>query len=191
MKAAYTRQSVARAYQAHGNIKAVCAETGCPPYVAFVWLKKSGALKVDDKSIYGSNSCRMGGLAEREFQRLVPNAMNANEHIRQGCPSFDFDISGTTVDVKYSSIRDSTGGWLFKTAIHKRLRPDYYVSFFATHKSGLLSDGYRCFVFPHELIADRNQVFLRPDDKQSHWLDFEIAPGDLAAFFKESIACLN
>jgi len=36
----YTRESVIENYRLNGNIPGVCADTGCPPYIAYIWLKK-------------------------------------------------------------------------------------------------------------------------------------------------------
>ena len=184
---AYDKKSVIAAYQKTGNLKGACSETGAPPYIAFIWLKKAGLLTSNDKCNYGTRGQQLGAEAEKEFQRLVPQAMSANKHLQDNCPAFDFDIFGTTVDVKYSSIRNSSAQWGFKTANAKALKPDFYVAFFATDTSGDLKDGYRVFVFPDEVFGGRTNISLSPHNSKSEWLDFEIEPEKLRDFFEEEI----
>lgn len=184
---AYDKKTVIAAYQKTGNLKGACSETGAPPYIAFIWLKKAGLLTSNDKCNYGTRGQQLGAEAEKEFKRLVPQAMSANANLQDNCPSFDFDIFGTTVDVKYSSVRNSTGGWGFKTARAKILKPDFFVAFFATHTSGNLKDGYRVFIFPCDVLDGRSQITLGQNDTRSEWLDFEIEPEKLRDFFEEEI----
>lgn len=99
----YDRASVLEAYGRTSSLRAACAETGCPPYVAYIWCKKAGVLALHDKTRYGTRANQMGALAEKEFQRLVPRAMPANATLDPNCPAFDFDVDGIT------SARTSSG----------------------------------------------------------------------------------
>ena len=61
-------------------------------------------LNGDYKGInYTTRSQSLGGGAERLFQSLVPDALDANDYIQLNNPDFDFIYKDLTVDVKYSS----------------------------------------------------------------------------------------
>lgn len=175
----YDKDSVIAAYKQSGNLRGACEMTGAPPYIAFIWLKKAGLLTSTDKSRFGSRASKLGAEAEKEFQRLVPKAMCANKHLESNCPSFDFDVMGATVDVKYSSIRPSTGRWCFKTAAHKTMCPDWYAAFFAIEENGDLSRGYHLLLIPHYAVSDLKYVELNPANKHSDWWLFKITPENL------------
>ncbi len=183
----YTRDKVFEIYKKHGSIRAVTEETGCPPYIAYVWLKKSGILNAVDSVRYGTQSSRNGGRAEQEFKRLVPQAMAANEHLRANCPSFDFDINGWLVDVKFSSL-NKAGRFYFHTAGLKDLRPDFYCIFAC--RKGSLDTGYRILLIPEEMVINSHNFAFRDgttsDDEV--WL-YEVAPTDLASVFEDKKQC--
>jgi len=179
----YTREQVIHQYQRLGNIAAVCLETGCPPYIAYKWLKIGKVLKTNEAARYGTNGQRQGALAELEFQRLVPFAMSTNRELQANCPAFDFDINGTTVDVKFSSLT-GTGRYVFRTAQTKLLRPDWYCAFLADPElQELVSGRYRVVVIPDEAVQSVKSVSLAKTGGR-YW-DFEINPKDLAGFFRE------
>lgn len=177
----YTRESVLEAYRKTGNLRSACIETGCPPYIAFKWLKMQKALNNQDATRYGTHGMQRGAQAEKLFQRLVPEAMSTNSHLESNCPSFDFDINGITVDVKYCGVR-SDGRFSFKTAREKAIRPDYYVAFLSNSKDGSL-DGCRILVIPDELVLHKNNISISSKDDRGEWLDFEIKAEDLREFF--------
>ena len=170
-----------------GTLRAACEETGIAPYIGYLWAKKAGALSERDGRSYGTLASRLGVEAEAEFRRLVPNALYANRDLSENCPSFDFDVEGTTVDVKYSSIRQSIGAWEFKTAQRKPFAPDFYAAFFASMVSGKLSDGYHLFLIPHDLVGGRSCVQLRPENQKSIWWQFKVNPVDLAAVLRGEV----
>jgi len=76
----YTREQIISSYQRLGNIPAVCLETGCPPYIAYKWLKIGKLLKTNEATRYGTTAQKQGALAELEFKRLVPFAMHTTPH---------------------------------------------------------------------------------------------------------------
>lgn len=181
---AYSRESVIESYQKIGTLKGVCADTGAPPYTAFIWLKKAGMLTNSDSVKYGTTGSRRGAEAEKEFQRLVPKAMNANRELQGNCPSFDFEIDGVTVDVKYSSIRQSTGSFGFKVG-KKTLQPNFFAVFLPKTADGELRVGqYNLLLIPYETIAHRKCVTINTNGKGDLW-DFEIPPKELAGFFDQ------
>lgn len=183
-KKPYTKAGLIDAYKRHGKIKPACEETGCPPYIAFIWLRREGLLNGEDRESYGTNGQRQGRAAELEFQRLVPDAMDCNAHISDNHPGHDFIYGGVRIDVKFSTIT-ARGCWLFNPNRGHGEPPDFYVLFATEGKS--LEDGYRCFVFPREMVLDKTVVQFRPDVPH-HWWDFEVKPEALAAVLHEADA---
>jgi len=180
----YTKEQVISSYLRCGSISTVCSQTGCPPYVAYKWLKISKVLKTKEAARYGTNGQKQGALAELEFQRLVPFAMPANRTLENNCPAFDFDINGITVDVKFSSLCASTGTYQFRTAHSKPIKPDYYCAFLAAPGSKEMKrDHYRLLVIPDALVGELKGVNVRKEGGR-YW-EFEIAPEKLADFFRE------
>jgi len=183
----YTREQVFDAYQRFGSIGAVCAETGCPPYVAYKWLKIGKVLSAEEGTRYGTNGQKQGARAELEFQRLVPFAMAANKELQTNCPAFDFDINGTTVDVKFSSLCAGKYRFMTASAYDKPMRPDWYCVFLSAPNSKELVPGqYRILVIPDQLVSGVKAVQFPPAGGQ-YW-DFEIKPDALADFFREYLS---
>lgn len=52
---------------------------------------------------YTTRPAILGGQAERRFQFLVSDAINANQDIQINNPDYDFIYKDMTIDVKYSS----------------------------------------------------------------------------------------
>lgn len=178
----YSRESVIEAYQHLGSIKGVCAETGAPPYNVYLWLRMAKLLKPADKQNYGTPASRLGGKAEDEFQRLVPFAMSTNKHLQMNCPSFDFDIYGITVDVKSCMKRKGTAQYVAATAARegKELHPDFYAIFLW----GVDKDReYSLLLIPDDLTEGLHNIYIDAK-KEARWWQFEIAPNQLAEFFK-------
>jgi len=180
----YNRESIISAYQRLGSIPAVCLETGCQPYIAYKWLKIAKVLKSKEGMRYGTTGQKQGARAELEFKRLVPFAMPANEALQNNCIAFDFDINGITVDVKFASLCEGSGVYTFRTAHSKPIRPDYSCAFLAAPGlKELKSDQYRVLVVPDELVTNIKGVHIQKNSVR-YW-DFEIAPNELAGFFRE------
>ena len=66
-------------YLETGDFHKAVKMSGLPIHVAHLKLLKSGCLKIQDKINFGSGAAKMGGRAEEEFQRLVPDAIDANK----------------------------------------------------------------------------------------------------------------
>lgn len=178
----YSRESVIAAYQRIGNVRGTCAETGCSPYVAVIWLTKAGVLKTSDRANYGSAESKRGGLAEREFQRLVPAAVSANATVADNNPSFDFMLGECSIDVKFAGLRDK---WGWRMPGGKALQPDFVVVFLSADRD-VLDAGYRLLLIPTVLYPEHRTMSLTPSNGISPFWDFEIAPGDLAATLEDA-----
>jgi len=138
-------------------------------------------LQSDDAVNYGTSSSRLGAEAEELFGKLVPHALPANKLLEKNCPSFDFDVYGITVDVKFGAVR-SNGAWGFKTDKRKQFGADFYACFFTEEAS--LQNGYRCFLIPCEHVGHLSSVNLKPDTKSWLW-DYEIDPENLSDIFMQ------
>lgn len=91
-------------YKECGDFQKAVQLSGLPHLVAHIKLLNSGVLKIQDKINYGSNASKMGGKAEALFQKLVPEAIDANKYWKKNNPVFDFYYKGLKIDVKYSSM---------------------------------------------------------------------------------------
>ena len=114
-------------------------------------------LNGDYKGInYTTRSQSLGGGAERLFQSLVPDALDANDYIQLNNPDFDFIYKDLTVDVKYSSAHKRKEGY----SIHWSLRctgdMDLIVAFLEREEGSELDEPIIAVipkaVFPREKI---------------------------------------
>jgi hypothetical protein len=190
----YTKQSVIDAYKRIGNIRGVCEETGCPPYNAYIWLRIEGMLTIDEKCSYGTAGAKLGGDAEKEFQRLVPKAMCANSNIRKCNPVFDFMLGNITIGVKASSPKMHEGRkyWKFETAgclkgkKAKKSTPDFYCVFLCFSRDRRIGGGYKLLLVPHDLTIGQGAVSINVEKDENEWLNFLIEPDDLASTLAEA-----
>lgn len=188
-KTRYSKESVLAAYRLFGSVKEACKETGCPPYIAYIWLTKAGMLNSKDRIQYGGRSQREGASAEQEFQRLVPDAMDCNAHMALNNPGHDFMLGQIKVDVKFSAI-GTRGNWHFDVQRNrpgmrnrKDALPDFFVVFATEGK--FIKDGYRLFLFPRDMVKSQRSVRWTPE-VPSCWFDFEVEPEALAAILHEA-----
>ncbi|MDR0478580.1 MAG: hypothetical protein LBH31_01985 [Burkholderiaceae bacterium] len=182
----YTRESVIESYGRIGNIRGVCEETGCPPYNAYIWLRKTGILTVNDRCSYGTSASKLGGDAEAEFQHLVPKSINANKYIDKNMPSFDFMVGKATIDVKYCGYRND-GKWIFKTAANKYLAPDFYCAFLIIEKDKGIKGPYHTLLIPHDLTTGVGQVYIDSCAPEiSRWWPFIIPAKELASVLDDA-----
>lgn len=97
------KRDIVEIYKECGNFHQAVKESGLPALVAHVKLLSSGVLKIQDKIKYGSESARLGGKAEELFQKLVPEAVDANKYWQRNNPKYDFMYKNMTIDIKFSS----------------------------------------------------------------------------------------
>lgn len=97
------KRDIVEIYKECGNFHQAVKESGLPALVAHVKLLSSGVLKIQDKIKYGSESVRLGGKAEELFQKLVPEAVDANKYWQRNNPKYDFMYKNMTIDIKFSS----------------------------------------------------------------------------------------
>lgn len=97
------KKDIVEIYKECGDFHTAVKKSGLPPLVAHIKLMKSGVLKIQDKIKYGSKAHALGGKAEEYFQKLVPEAVDANKYWKKNNPTYDFIYKNLTIDVKYSS----------------------------------------------------------------------------------------
>lgn len=182
----FTRAAVLASYMETKNLRATCVATGCSAYLAFIWCKTAGVLQLEDKARYGSAASRAGATAEIEFQKLVPQAMPANQAWRANCPAYDFDFQGVLVDVKLSR-KNKVGKWEWRLGGKKKHPAHLYAVFLLAGKG--IADGYRLLLIPNELFPGQHNGTLHPDDATSYWWDFEVEAASLAKTLAEAIPC--
>ena len=97
-------EKIIEIYMECGDFYESVRKSGLPILTAHKILLRSGILKIQDKIKYGSEAGKKGGEAEEYFQKLVPEAIDANKYWKKNNPIFDFNFKGLNIDVKYSSI---------------------------------------------------------------------------------------
>ena len=105
---------------------------------------------------YTTRPQSLGGGAERLFQSLVPDALDANDYIQLNNPDFDFIYKDLTIDVKYSSAHKRKEGH----SVHWSLRctgdMDLIVAFLEREEGSELDEPIIAIipkaVFPREKI---------------------------------------
>ena len=161
------------------NLKLVGTELGMPWQTVYVYLKRAGVAVTGDKTRYGSDTDRLAARAEREFQRLVPDAINTNDQQFQS--KVDFVIHGYLIDVKASLLRGQGPAtkakrWAFSVK-KQEMVADFIVCF------ALQDEGYRTLLIPGDLLR-RFQSISLAGRGGSKWWDYEVQPHSLAEFFK-------
>ena len=170
------------AYRKHMNLKLAADELGVAWQSLYVRLKKFGEPIIGDKLKYGSDRDRLGALAEKKFNDLVPFAINGNKTSFQS--KYDFEVFGHKVDVKASKPH--------------RLNAKYESLFwtFSFKKQTLICDFICCFCLNES--SETENILLVPSEffkglqtvsvsrnGCSKWLDYSVKAEDLAVFFAE------
>lgn len=119
------------AYRRHLNLKLAAAELGMAWQTLYIHLKNAGEPVIGDKMRYGTDRDRLGAMAEAEFQRIVPFAIDRNESKFQD--KYDFDVCGHKVDIKASMPRQ----------LNKKYDAKSWV--FSFKKQSLVCDFICCF----------------------------------------------
>lgn len=166
------RKSIVDIYLECGDFSKAVKMSGMPTLAAHVALLRSGVLKIQDKINYGSAAAKMGGKAEELFQRLVPEAVDANKYWKKNNPVFDFDYRNLKIDVKYSS-RHSTHksqDWSFRT----KGNPNFFCVFLDKGKD--LAD-YFLLLIPRAFVPLQGALAIT--EKSPYFTDFRVSPGEL------------
>lgn len=169
--------SVAAAYERHKNLRLVSQELGMPVPTVYWQLRQQGVHVVGDKARYGSTTDKFANRTEREFERLVPVAINAN--LDQWQAKVDFRVGPLSVDVKASNF-NSSRRWAF--CVKKQAGIANFVACFAYG----CDTEYRILLVPGE-EASRVQL-ISVGRKAGKWTKYEVDPLELAARLQREAA---
>lgn len=168
------------AYDKHKNLKLAAIEIGIKWQTLYCRLKKQGISVVGDKSRYGSSRDKLAAIAENEFIKLVPEAINMNSVEWQS--KFDMMVGKVRVDVKCSMprklnpIKSSTLSWAFSLK-RQNFECDFMVCF------GLNDDKTinKIIVIPHEFFNGLQTVSI-PIGRPSKWHEYSVEKDELREF---------
>ncbi len=132
--------------------------SGLPTLTAHIKLLSSGVITLKDKISFSSKSGKLGALAEKEFQRLVPEAVNYNTVVQKNNPIFDFKYGDLTVDVKYSSMLNRKG---YKYWSVRASKSDIMVCFLEVKKGNKLKNA-DILVIPQGFINTKQNIHISP-----------------------------
>ncbi len=151
-----TKVNVVELYQKYNDFEKAVQLSGMPTLAAHIKLLASGVLKIQDKIDFCSNNVKLGALAEREFQKLVPNAIDYNRIVKKNNPIFDFKYGDLTIDVKYSS-RQKRGNHLYWNV--KTTKADILVCFLEAFKGSMLKNA-DILLIPQAFINVKQNIHL-------------------------------
>lgn len=175
---------IADAYNKHRNLKLAAAELGMPWQSLYVQLKKEGVTVTGDKLRYGSDRDRLAALAEAEFRRLVPAARGMNTVSWQA--KHDFDVNGIKVDVKCSMPRQLSKKYQAKSWSFSFKKQSLLCDFICCFCMGEERELQRVLLVPREFF-DGLQTVSVSCHGHSKWLEYEVAPEELSAFFSSLV----
>lgn len=166
------KKSIVDIYLECGDFNKAVKMSGMPTLAAHIALLRSGVLKIQDKINYGSNAAKMGGQAEELFQRLVPEAVDANRYWKKNNPVFDFAYRNLKIDVKYSSLHKNrtSSSWSCRVGGS----PDFFCVFL---DKGKKLEDYYLLLIPKAFLRQKDSLALT--ESGSYFKDFRIAPGEL------------
>ena len=105
---------------------------------------------------YTTRPQSLGGGAERLFQSLAPDALDANDYIQLNNPDFDFIYKDLTIDVKYSSAHKRKEGHSVQWSLRCTGNMDLIVAFLEREEGSELDEPIIAIipkaVFPREKI---------------------------------------
>ena len=172
--------TVVELYKQHKDFKKAVLLSGLPALTAHIKLMKSGVLEREDAIRYGAKHFALGGEAERQFQELVPNAINANEVIKKNNPGFDFLFGDLTIDIKYSSmhVRDKRVYWEIRVSGPQ----DMIVAFIEKEKGYELKDAH-ILMIPRSLIGQQEKLYITKGGER--FKAFHVKRKDVQVMLKE------
>lgn len=173
-----TKQEMIDLYVETNDFHEVKRQSGLPPYLVHIILTQAGVLKIQDKIKYGNKPQKLGGEAEALFQKLVPEAIDANRQFQKNNPVYDFVYRNLTIDIKYSSAhtrkayQTDTISWQLRAQGNQ----DIIVAFLEREKGAELNE-------PYILLIPMNFVDVKKDlhiSKSGVWFnEFQVKADDL------------
>lgn len=179
-------------YQYNGNLRAITEAVGLTVWIVAKTLEQLGLPPNWANYKAQAESSVKGDIAEAEFRRLVPSALDMNRQYSRNNAVFDFVINEKTVDVKLSTLTKSGRGSGQQYAFRTRRTPedielpDFYCVFCVIDKDKPFQEGnYHILLIPKEVIPDDNmRVAITKKggtaNSAMYW-DFEVEPTALAS----------
>ncbi|MBF4804986.1 MAG: hypothetical protein HXM47_00140 [Pseudoleptotrichia goodfellowii] len=174
------RKRIIDVYKKTQNFNKTVNLTEMPIPVVFYILRSQNLLTSLDKINYGSESAMLGGEAEKMFQKLVPEAIDANRYIRVNNPEYDFLYKDLTIDVKYSGklIRKNTQYWNVRTDG----KQDIIVIFLERERGSKIKNPCILFI-PTMFITTKSHITVSENGK--YFKNFLVGPEDLEQLLDE------
>ena len=174
------RKRIIDVYKKTQNFNKTVNLTEMPIPVVFYVLKSQNLLTSLDKINYGSESATLGGEAEKMFQKLVPEAIDANRYIRVNNPEYDFLYKDLTIDVKYSGklIRKNTQYWNVRTDG----KQDIIVIFLERERGSKIKNPCILFI-PTMFITTKSHITVSENGK--YFKNFLVESEDLEKLLDE------
>ena len=175
------QMNIIDAYLKTNNFQKACQMSGLSPLLAHLALAKAGLLKIQDKIDYGTDSQRLGGEAEKRFQELFPEAIDANAMWKRNNPVFDFNLWGLTIDVKFSSFRkdkryNKRTYWGFNGQSKRAGKPDFYFVFLENDDELNGMENPYLIIVPSIMVHQKSSVNIT---RSSHYFtDFQVEPNE-------------
>lgn len=181
------KKDIVEIYKECGNFHQAVKESGLPIFVAHIRLLKSGVLKIQDKIKHGNAATKLGAEAEELFQKLIPEAIDANKYWCKNNPVYDFMYKNMTIDVKFSSYYK--GGkekrspyWSFKCTGN----PNLFVVFLENDKNidkeNKLKDPY-ILLIPNGFTDVNKKIHITKGN--TFFTDFQVAKENLKMYLDE------
>ncbi|MCI7344382.1 MAG: hypothetical protein MSH33_10605 [Fusobacterium necrophorum] len=172
-------------YKECGDFHEAVRRSGLRPLQAHIKLMKKGVLKIQDKIKYGTKACALGGKAEELFQKLVPEAVDANKYWKKNNPVYDFMYKGLTIDIKYSScvdvgVKKKVKRWKIRVSGGQ----DITVAFLEKDEGFELEDCHILFI-PNAFCNQKETVDIY--EGSAFFKEFKVEFSELKDFLKEYV----
>lgn len=184
-----TEHRVLAAYYRHnGDLKKIAEDTGLGVWIVAKTVESFGySPRWHDykNSRYAIRRGSLGLSAERKFKEFVPDAVDANEELRECNPVYDFVVGDFTVDVKEATpitekrAKSASEYWLTRLSNDADEMADFYCLFLCYNKEKRLEGDYSVLLIPKEVLPDvrRIQISLNPETQSNKfYFQFEVEP---------------
>lgn len=173
---------VVEIYRKCGDFQKTVELSGLKPLQVHIKLLGSGILKIQDKIKYGSKATMLGGKAEELFQKLVPEAIDANKFWKKNNPDFDFMYKNVKIDVKYSSVFLRGYDKSIKTWKIRVKGSRHIIVAFLEYDVDAQLDNPFILVIPTSLL---DQTHLELRESREIFKAFKVEPGELKKILDE------
>lgn len=173
-----------QAYQKHQHLKLAAKDVGIPWQTLYVHLKRAGIPVTGNKAKYGSDKDKLATMAEQEFKRILPAAIDQNNLSFQS--KIDFMVGEYGVDIKASRLRKQSKTskvlrWAFSVK-KQEVFADFFVCF-AFDSTG--NEVLKMLLIPYEVARYHSSISL--SSNYGKWSDYEVSKDELYSFFTEMI----